>query len=98
MKKYVVTWEDEVIVICKTRADAEEYVFSMVEENAYEDFLQSIRYWNGDGWVPDIFFGCVRYDFEHENQRRTRPFENLYAYMLNRNRYGWYIQDVEELD
>ena len=36
MKKYVVTWEEDVVVICKTRADAEEYIFSEVEEIAYD--------------------------------------------------------------
>ena len=35
MKKYVVAWEDDIFAICKSRADAEEYIFSEVEEMAY---------------------------------------------------------------
>ena len=48
MKKYVVTWEEDVVVICKTRADAEEYVFSEIEEIAYEAFLTA-SYYYGNG-------------------------------------------------
>ena len=42
MKKYVVVWEDNIFAICKSRADAEEYIFSEVEEIAYEAFLEAI--------------------------------------------------------
>ena len=103
MKKYVVTWEDDVIVICKTRADAEEYIFSEVEEIAYEAFLEDARYEENE-WEPGFFFNRMRHDFENENEwRRTyshRPcqLENLYAYILNCNMYGWYIREVEELE
>lgn len=102
MKKYAVTWEDDVIVICKTRADAEEYIFSEVEEIAYEAFLEDARY-EEEHWEPGLFFSHMRLDFEHENQWRMtynypRLFENLYAYILNCNMYGWYIREVEELE
>ena len=96
MKKYVVTWEEEVVAICKTRTDAEEYIFSVVEESAYEHFLYDVD--------TNIYFSRMRQDFENENKWRMttynhlRPFENLYAYILNYNMYGWYIQEVEELE
>ena len=101
MKKYVVTWEDDIIVICKTRADAEEYIFSEVEEIAYERFLEDARY-EEECWEPAFFFNHMRYDFENENKWRmtynySRQFENLYAYILNNNMYGWYIREVEEI-
>ena len=100
MKKYVVTWEEDVVVICKTRADAEEYIFSEVEEIAYEDFLNDVFYCDIS---PEIYLNCKRHDFENENQWRMtynypRQLENLYTYILNCNMYGWYIQEVEELD
>ena len=103
MKKYVVTWEDDVMVICKTRADAEEYVFSEIEEIAYEAFLEDAHYWGNDSWEPGCFFNLMRHNLENENKWRMtynnpRQFENLYAYILNCNMYGWYINEVEELD
>ena len=94
MKRYAVTWEDEVITICKTRADAEEYILSEVETIAYESFLESARYWEDYGWKPELFWR----DLANENMRHPRPFKNLYAYILNRYVYGWHIQEVEELE
>ena len=101
MKKYVVTWEEDVVVICKTRADAEEYIFSEVERIAYEDFLNDLFY-GGDS-APNVYFSHKQHDFENENKWRMtynhpRQIENLYAYILNCNMYGWYIQEVEELE
>ena len=105
MKKYVVTWEDDVVVICKTRADAEEYIFSEVEEIAYEAFLDDLHIDEdvfGDSSL-DLYFSHMRHDLENENKWRMtynhpRPLENLYAYILNCNTYGWYIHEVEELE
>ena len=102
MKKYVVTWEEDVVVICKTRADAEEYIFSEVEEIAYEAFLEDARY-EEEYWEPGFFFSRMRHDLENENKWRMtynhpRQFENFYAFILNCNMYGWYIQEVEELE
>lgn len=102
MKKYVVTWEENIIVVCKTRADAEEYIFSEVEEIAYEAFLEDAHY-EKEYWEPDFFFSRMQYDLEYENKWRMtynhpRKLENLYAYILNCNMYGWHIQEVEELE
>ena len=102
MKKYVVTWEDDIVVVCKARADAEEYIFSEVEEIAYEAFLEDARYEEGY-WEPGFFFSRMRHDLENENKWRMtynhpRQLENLYAYILNCNMYGWYIREVEELE
>lgn len=103
MKKYVVTWEEEVIVVCKTRADAEEYIFSDVEEIAYEAFLED-AYYEKERWEPAFFFNRMRQDFEYENEwrmahsHRPRSLESLYAYILNCNAWGWYISEVEELE
>ena len=103
MKKYVVTWEEDVVVICKTRADAEEYIFSEVEEITYEAFLEDASYYEDGAWQPNFFFDSKRHDFENENKWRMtynhpRQLENLYTYILNCNMYGWYIQEVEELE
>ena len=96
MTKYVVMWEEEAIVVCKTRADAEEYIFSEVEEMAYEEFLE-----DAGNWEPNSYFKSMQYDLKNENIWRmtyNRPIENLYAYILNCNVHGWYIQEVKELD
>ena len=104
MKKYAVMWEEEVIVICNTLADAEEYIFSEMEEIAYEAFLEDLYYDEAIfGYsAPDIYFAHMQLNMEHENQWRMtynhpRPFENLYAFILNCNMSGWYITEVEEL-
>ena len=105
MKKYVVTWEEDVIVICKTRADAEENIFSEVEEIAYEAFLDDLRADEdvfGDSSL-DLYFSHMRHDLENENKWRMtynhyRQLENLYTYILNCNMYGWHINEVEELE
>ena len=105
MKKYVVTWEDEILAVCKSRVDAEEYIFSEVEEIAHEAFLEDL--YNDEvvfGYsAPDIYFAHLQLDMEHENQWRAtynhpRPFVNLYAFILNTNMFGWYIHEVEELE
>ena len=54
-------------------------------------------------WEPGFFFSRMRHDLENENKWRMsynhpRKLENLYAYILNCNMYGWYIQEVEELE
>lgn len=104
MKKYVVTWEDEIFAICKSRADAEEYIFSEVEEIAYEAFLEDLFYDEtifGDHAV-ELYLSHMKQDMEHENQWRAtynypRPFVSLYAFILNTNMFGWYIHEVEEI-
>lgn len=100
MKKYAVTWEEEIVVICKTRADAEEYILSEVEEIAYEAFLDDL--YIGDSSL-NLYFSHMQHDLENENTWRmtyNHPplLENLYAYILNCNTYGWYIHEVEELE
>ena len=104
MKKYVVTWEDNVLAICKSCADAEEYIFSEVEEIAYEAFLNDLYADEdifGDSSL-DIYFSHMRHDLENENKWRMtynhhRQLENLYAYILNCNMFGWHINEVEEI-
>jgi len=39
MKKYVIGHEEHCLFICKTRADAEEILLSIAEENIYENWL-----------------------------------------------------------
>ena len=102
MKKYVVTdFDDCIVALCKTRADAEEYLFSESEEAVYEDFLDDILY-RWEYWTPDSFFRDKQLAFECENKWRSRfndaaPFESLYAFMLYRSTSSWYIQEVEEI-
>ena len=104
VKKYVVTWEDNILAICKSRVDAEEYIFSEVEEMAYEAFLEDVYYDEvifGDHAI-ELYVSHMLLDMEHENQWRStynhpRPFINLYAFILNTNMFGWYIHEVEEI-
>ena len=49
MKKYVIGYEEQCLFICKTRADAEEIILSIAEENIYENWFMdncSSIWWN----------------------------------------------------
>ena len=39
MKKYVIGYEEQCFLVCKSRADAEEIILSIAEENVYEEWL-----------------------------------------------------------
>lgn len=42
MNKYIVLQDDEAVVIVKNRADAEEFVLSLCEEQAYENYVYEL--------------------------------------------------------
>ena len=43
-EKFVVLYDEDCYGIFDTRADAEEYILSIAEESAYEDFLSEIMF------------------------------------------------------
>ena len=100
MKKFAVCFTDYCdeppLAICKTRADAEEFLFSMVEEWAYEAMLTDIHdecaftlkeIHNIEEWFTVVF---KHYDPWH--------MKNWYGEMLYDYGESLIIHEVEELD
>lgn len=48
MTKFVIGYEENTLAITDTLTDAVEYLLSLVEENAYENFLYEINYYGND--------------------------------------------------
>lgn len=86
--KYIVGFEEDVIVACKSRADAEEFYFSIVEECAYDVFCtkNQARGWTLNDYVSDLL------------KKAPRRFHTLYMRALWNNESGLWIREVKELD
>ena len=86
--KYIVGFEDDVIIACKSRADAEEFYLSLVEESAYDTFYVKVqtRNWTLNDYVSDLL------------KRTPRRFHTLYMRALWDTKFGLWIREVEELD
>ena len=86
--KYIVGFEEDVIIACKSRADAEEFYFSIVEECAYDVFCAKIqaRNWTLNDYVSDLL------------KKAPRRFYTVYMRALWDNESGLWIQEVKELD
>ena len=85
--KYIVGFEEDVIIACKNRADAEEYCLSLLEESAYAVFCAKIqtRNWTLNNYVDDLL------------KRTPSRFHTLYGRAIWEND-GFWIRAVKELD
>ncbi len=97
MKKYVVVYNDLAEAICQNRADAEEYILSLAEEDLYEEMLVDI--WDDWSESPQAFIQSYA---EHFAQVRHHfPYSSIHtinAFMLYRKGINYFIYEVEELD
>lgn len=86
--KYIVGFEEDVIVACKNRADAEEYLLSLVEESAYAVFCAKVqtRRWTLNDYVDDLL------------KRTPRRLHTLYMRALWEVESELWIRKVKELD
>lgn len=86
--KYIVGFEENIIIACKNRADAEEFILSLVEENAYDTFYvkAQTRNWTLNDYVSDLL------------KKAPRRFLTVYMRALWDNESGLWIQEVKELD
>ena len=89
MSKFVVGYEEDVLVITENLADAEEYLLSEVEANAYENFLYGINYY---GYSIDEE---VEYVSDNYKSRQFRTFYGLY---LSNCHSGYWISEVSVLN
>ena len=77
MAKYIVSYEDDPLVIVANRADAEEYILSLAEENAYEFFCDETLSKNGitvEEYVEEIFEAAGKY--------RWNKYKTFYGFCL----------------
>lgn len=86
--KYIVGFEDDVIIACKNRADAEEFYLSIIEESAYDVFCAKAqaRNWTLNDYTSDLL------------KRTPRRFHTVYMRALWCEESGLWIQEVKELD
>ena len=100
MEKFVVYDTDDYMeVICDTRADAEEYILSLVEENLFDDFCAEIIFY--DKAPEDVIkeYECARQEFNNHRWLWLRyKCETWYGYMLNEQRNDLRIQPVFYLE
>ncbi len=99
--KFLVFTEDNPIVIVNSKADAEEFILSLCEEQAYEDFCEDIR--RTEDTMEDYLANCIA-TLEDINEYRRRfpswmvPFTTLNGYILSFYGENYYIAtDVKEL-
>lgn len=86
--KYIVGFEENIIIVCKNRADAEEYCLSLVEESAYAVCCTKVqtRNWTLNDYVSDLL------------KRTPCRFHTLYMRALWEVESELWIQKVKELD
>ena len=89
MTKFVVGYEEETLVITNTLANAEEYLLSCVEENAYENFLYDFNYYEEsmESYIETLRDGW-----------RSERFTTLYGLALHHNCDGYWIDECHCLD
>ena len=82
--KFVVGYEEETLITTETLADAAEYLLSLAEENAYENFLYDINYY-GDS-IQD-YIELLRDSIDSED------YKTIYGLALNNNCDGYWIDE-----
>lgn len=83
MKKYVIGYDEQCLFICKTRADAEEMILSIAEENAYEN------------WYID---NCADIFLEERPYQIPAEYITPWALALRNFSSAYWIDEVEELE
>ena len=91
-KKYVIAREEDCLMICQTRADAEEMVLSLAEENVYENWY----YDNYDGWSEEYKTPA---EYIADNGK-YKPYEKMsnFAWALCSYGYGYWVTKVAYVD
>lgn len=95
VNKYVVRdWWNSAVICVDTRADAEEFLLSVAEEGAFEDFCDNLIH---DGWTPEQYF-------KFKGGWRDKAMEqfglnqvSVIGYALWNYVYSWYIEEIPML-
>lgn len=98
MEKFVVYDTDDYMeVICDTRANAEEYILALAEENLFDDFCAEVHLYNE---APEDVIKEYEFARKEYNARRYYfwKWETWYGYMLSDQCYDLRIQPVFYLE
>lgn len=93
MNKYIVLQDDEAVVIVKDLADAEEFVFSLCEEHAYENYVYELM---ADGGLTHE--GYVEQTTTERDNYRWNNYTTLYGYLLDCAAEYYIAHMIPELD
>lgn len=94
MSKYIVMQDDEVVVIVKNRADAEEFVLSLCEENAYENYVYDLM---ADGGLTHKEY--IEQTIAARNHYHwSNKYTTLYGYLLDCAADYYIAHMIPELD
>ena len=93
MKKYVIGYEEQCFLVCKSRANAEEIILSIAEENVYENWFvdNCYRFW------------CNNNPYQSPAEYIARNGENYqkvsaWAWALYSFSSAYWIDEVEEIE
>lgn len=92
MNKYIVLQDDEVVVIVKDLADAEEFVFSLCEECAYLNYVYELT---AGGLTHEEY---VEQTTAERDNCRWNKYTTLYGYLLDCVADYYIAQMIPELD
>lgn len=76
--KYVILYDGEAVVIVKDRADAEEFVLSLCEEHAYENYIYKLM--ADDGLTHEKYIEQI---IAKRDNCRWNTYKTLYGYVLD---------------
>lgn len=93
MNKYVILQDDEVVVIVKDLADAEEFIFSLCEEQAYENYVYELM--ADDGLTHEEY---VEQTTAERDNCRWNKCTTLYGYLLDYTADYYIAHMIPELD
>lgn len=93
MNKYIVLQDDEAVVIVKDRADAEEFVLSLCEEHAYENYVYEVM---ADGGLTHKEY--VEQTTAERDNYRWNNYTTLYGYLLDCAPEYYIAHMIPELD
>ena len=92
MTKFIALWEEDCEGIFDTRGDAEEYILSVAEESAYEDFLcyDNIKDWLYTWRLENLEDVWKR--FSNGGYKKV-PRQTSKSAILSYFSEGWHIQE-----
>ena len=93
MNRYIVLQDDEAVVIVKNRADAEEFVLSLCEEHAYENYVYELM---ADGGLTHEEY--VEQTIVERDNYRWNNYTTLYGYLLDCAADYYIAHMIPELD
>ena len=84
MAKYIVSFEEEPLVIVANRADAEEYILSLAEADAYDCFCDETL--SKDGITAEEY---VEETLEAAKRHRWKNYKTFYGFCLECSCYHY---------